>query len=226
MLNTEHANVDEILLVDDHPIVRFGLMALLRQADDSLHFHEAEDAAGALAATAVHRPAVALVDLSLAGKISLELLRDLRAVAPTMGILVVSMHDERLYAERVLRAGARGYVMKQIAAKSIASAVKTVRNGGIWLSDEIRAELAMRAGLPATPHAGPNHFHHLSDREMDIFRLIGLGMKKGDIARELNVSPHTVETHRGNIKQKLGVASGAELYRLAFIHFQDEAAHR
>lgn len=210
-----------ILLVDDHPIVRFGFIALLRQADESLIFHETDNASDAMEIARRHAPSIALVDLSLAGALSLELIKRMRAAAPATAILVVSMHDERLYAERVLKAGARGYVMKQIAAKAIAEAVQTVLEGRVWLSKELREDLVNRIADADAP-SGSGGFHSLSDREVSVFRLISLGMKKSEMAKELCLSPNTVETYRSNIKQKLGIASGSELYRRAFLHFRDE----
>ncbi len=212
-----------VLLVDDHPIVRFGFIALLRQADESLVFHETDNARDAMEIARRHAPSIALVDLSLAGALSLELIKRMRAVAPATAILVVSMHDERLYAERALKAGARGYVMKQIAAKAIAEAVQTVLEGRVWLSKELREDLVNRIA-DADSQGGSGGFHSLSDREVSVFRLISLGMKKSEMAKELCLSPNTVETYRSNIKQKMGIASGSELYRRAFLHFQDEGS--
>lgn len=212
---SEHApQPATILLVDDHPIVRLGFATLLRQADATLVFQEASNAGEALDLAACQASSIALVDLSLAGTLSLELIKQLRAVAPAMAILVVSMHDERLYAERALRAGARGYVMKQVAAQSIADAVHTIKKGGIWLSDAVRNDIISRVAMPALQGGG---LGSLSDREVAVLRYISQGLKKGDIAKRMNLSPHTVETYRTNLKQKLGIPNGAELYRFAFL---------
>lgn len=167
----------------------------------------------------VSRPSLALVELFLGGSLGFDLIKRLRSVAPDMAILVVSAHDERLYAERAIRAGARGYVMKQSAAKAMKHAVQTVRSGKVWLSEALRDDLVNRiasAGLADDP----TELSALSDREITVFRLIGQGLKKGDIARELSLSPHTVETYRSNIKKKLALANGAELYRQAFLRSQ------
>lgn len=222
MLDASVKEAVNILLVDDHPIVRFGFIALLKQIDSAFIFHEADSATQALAIAKERAPKIALIELSLAGTLSLDLIKRLRLVAPDMSILVVSMHDERLYAERALRAGARGYVMKQIAAKSISQAVQSLREGKVWLSEEFRRDLVNR--IADSGSSKQNVFHSLSDREVAVFRLIGLGLKKGDIAKELNLSPNTVETYRSNIKQKMGIASGSELYRAAFLHSQDESS--
>lgn len=222
MLKTSVKEAVNILLVDDHPIVRFGFIALLKQMETGFIFHEADNAKQALEIAKERAPQIALIELSLAGTLSLDLIKRLRHIAPNMSMLVVSMHDERLYAERALRAGARGYVMKQIAAKVIAQAVQSLREGKVWLSEELRRDLVNRIADSGSS-TKQNSFHSLSDREVAVFRLIGLGMKKGDIAKELKLSPNTVETYRSNIKQKMGIATGSELYRAAFLHSQGES---
>lgn len=223
MLMSKSNHETGILLVDDHPIIRFGLLTLLGQFDKGFVFYESDTARGAMELAELHRPRLAIVDLSLAGTLSLELIKRLRRIAPDMAILVVSMHDEKLYAERVLRAGARGYVMKQLAAKSIIQSVQCVLAGKVWLSEDVREDLVNRIAHADAANR-PDMSHALSDREITVFRLIGMGMKKSGIAKELNLSPHTVETYRANIKQKMGVTTGAELYRLAFLHSQDDTS--
>ncbi|USX22897.1 response regulator transcription factor [Oxalobacteraceae bacterium OTU3REALA1] len=210
------------LLVDEHPIVRLGLMTLLRQIDPQFSFIEADSQRLAIDLALMHSPNIAVIDFSLAGGSSFDLIKKLRLASPGMPILVVSHHDERVYAERAVRAGARGYVMKTIAAKLMSKAVQSVRDGKIWLSESLRDELVNRIAVADGVTVG-DQFRSLSDREMSVFRLIGMGLKKGGIARELNLSPHTVESYRTNIKQKMGIASGAELYRVAFLHSQNEA---
>lgn len=207
-----------VLLVDDHPIVRVGFAALLGQLGRPLTIHEAGDADQAIAACAAYAPRVALVDLSLDGELSLDLIKRLRDTCAETAILVVSMHDERVYAERALRAGARGYVMKHNAAKSIVQAVRTILDGRIWLSEEMNGIVLAR--FADSRNAGGGKLESLSDRELEVFRLIGRGFKKSDIAQQLNISPSTIETYRANIKRKLGIASAGELYRQAFLHFQ------
>ncbi len=221
MLNTPMPM--EIMLIDDHPIVRLGFIALLGKLGQKLNVHEAENGAQAITLSAQHSPAVALLDLSLDGTLSLGLIEKLHAVAPKMAILVVSMHDERVYAERALRAGAQGYVMKQSAAKSIIEAIQTVSTGRIWLSEELRNNMIERMTQKKTAFGTRERLASLSDRELEVFRMIGLGLKKADMAIRLNLSPNTIETYRLHIKQKLGIGSGAELHRTAFLHFQDES---
>lgn len=211
----------KILLIDDHPIVRMGFVALLSQLGGPVEVHEAENSSQALDQARAHCPNVALLDLSLAGELGLKLIGSLRDAAPGMAVLVVSMHDERVYAERALRAGALGYVMKQTAAKSIVQAIHSVCTGQIWLSDEVRRTMIER--LAKRPNSDNwNRLSALSDRELQVFRLLGQGLKKADIAVRLNLSPNTIETYRMHIKQKMQIATGAELYRVAFLHCQDE----
>lgn len=222
MLNQANANHLRILLVDDHPIVRFGFIALLGQLNATFTFIEAETAQAALQLTAGHDFDITLLDLSLAGTMSMDLIRQLHQLSPRTAILVVSMHDEKLYAERTLKAGARGYIMKQVAAKAIVEAIQCVQDGRIWLSEALRQDLRNRIADsgPSGPSDSIEGFHALSDRELAVFQLIGQGLKKSEIAREMKLSPNTVETYRSNIKNKMGIATGAALYRVAFIHCQ------
>ncbi len=208
----------QVLLVDDHPIVRVGFATLLGQLGCRLEINEADDAGQAIALCVERSPRVALVDLSLGGELSLDLIKRIRFVCPHTAILVVSMHDERIYAERALRAGARGYVMKHNAAKSIVQAVCAILEGRIWLSEEMHSMVLER--LTDRADSGGNNLESLSDRELEVFRLIGRGLKKSEISQQLDISPSTIETYRVNIKRKLGIASGGELYRQAFLHFQ------
>jgi DNA-binding NarL/FixJ family response regulator len=131
------------------------------------------------------------------------------------------MHDERLYAERALRAGAKGYVMKNHAAQSITRAVQTVLEGKVWLSEKMRNVLMSKLLNPSELGEW-ERFTLLSDRELEVFRLLGIGLKKAEIAARLGLSANTVETYRANIKQKLGIATGAELYRVAFLQFRND----
>ena len=208
-----------VLLVDDHPIVRVGFAALLGQLGYQLVINEADDAEQAITLCVEHSPRVALVDLSLNGELSLDLIKQIRSISPGTAILVVSMHDERIYAERALRAGARGYVMKHNAAKSIVQAVRMILEGKIWLSEDMRG-MVLERFADCLDFGSRNKLESLSDRELEVFRLIGRGFKKSEIAQQLAISPSTIETYRANIKRKLGIASGGELYRQAFLHFQ------
>jgi len=208
----------QVLLVDDHPVVRVGFAALLGQLGIPLVINEADDGTQAVEVCLRCTPRFALVDLSLGGELGLDLIRRIRAISPGTVVLVVSMHDERIYAERALRAGARGYVMKQNAAKSIVQAVRVILDGQIWLSEDMRSIVLKRFADRTAPEDAK--FESLSDRELEVFRLIGRGLRKSDISQQLGISHSTIETYRANIKRKLGIASGAELYRCAFLHFQ------
>jgi DNA-binding NarL/FixJ family response regulator len=221
MLNEVRESAIHILLVDDHPVVRMGYVTLLKRINSAFVFHEAGCRQEALDLLARHTPKVALLDLNLTDAVELSLVGEVRTQAPAMPILVVSMHDERLYAERALRAGAKGYVMKNHAAQSIARAVQTVLEGKVWLSEKMRNALMSKLLNPSESGQW-ERFALLSNRELEVFRLLGIGLKKAEIASRLGLSANTVETYRANIKQKLGIATGAELYRVAFLQFRND----
>jgi DNA-binding NarL/FixJ family response regulator len=221
MLNEVPESPIHILLVDDHPVVRMGYVTLLKRLNSAFVFHEAGSRQEALDLLATHTPKVALLDLNLSDAVELSLVGELRTGTPDMPILVVSMHDERLYAERALRAGAKGYVMKNHAAQSITRAVQTVLEGKVWLSEKMRNVLMSKLLNPSELGEW-ERFTLLSNRELEVFRLLGIGLKKAEIASRLGLSANTVETYRANIKQKLGIATGAELYRVAFLQFRND----
>jgi len=202
-----------VLVVDDHAIVREGLAQLINGTPDLTVCALAADAAMALALVATAHPDVALVDLSLPGKPGMELIKDLRACAPALPILVLSMHEEDLYAERALRAGARGYIMKQEPTAKILSAIRQVLGGGISVSPHISDRLLGQ--LSGTHHTLAGTLERLSDRELEVFALLGQGKGARDIAALLNLSVKTVEAHREHIKEKLGLGSAGELLRVA-----------
>ena len=155
-----------------------------------------------------------LVDLSLEGQSGLDLIRTVRERQPRVRCLVLSMHDERLHAERALRAGARGYLMKQEATRRIVTALRQVRDGRIYLSESIASDLLERMASGAPPAV--DDIHGLTDRELEVLRLIGQGLKTGEIASTLNRSVHTVEAHRASIKRKLSLKTSGELTMAAF----------
>lgn len=214
-------NQTEILIVEDHPIVRVGFSTLLSQFEKNVRIHEADNSDQAIQLCLEYSPAVALVDLSLAGKFSLELIKKMHSLRPKTGILVVSMHDERIYAERALRAGASGYIMKHQAARSIIHAVRDIRDGKMWLSEEMHSAALQRFADRFQPE-GSNTIELLSDRELEVFRMIGEGRKKAEIANAMELSLSTVETYRTNIKRKLGIDTGWALYRKAILHFSEQ----
>lgn len=197
-------------------------MSLLNQLGERVIFHEADNHSAVLSLATTHQPHIALIDLSLGGVFTLDLIKNLKKHVPGMPILVVSMQDEMHYAERVLKAGARGYAMKNWSGTMILQAVEAVYQGKVWLSDQFRNRIIER--MMDDTNAGSSHgMASLSDRELMVFRMIGAGLKKSDIARRLNLSPNTVETYRSHIKQKLAIDTGAELTRLAFLQLQEES---
>ena len=209
-----------ILVIDDHPVLRHGIAQLIGLEPDLEVVGEAESAEQALRSLAAVPADLAIVDISLAGISGIELLRTIKLRHPATRTLVVSMHDEMLYAERALRAGARGYLMKHEAPKRIISAIREVLAGSIVLSEAMRSRLLERfVDAPGDASASP--LDALSDRELEVFRLIGQGMKKSEIAQRIQRSVNTVEAHRASIKRKLNLKSAAELARLAFQTQQD-----
>ena len=204
----------QILIVDDHPMMREGLAQLINRDKDLEVAGEAEAAAMAVEKTARLKPDLVIVDITLPGRSGLELIRDLHAVHPGALVLVVSMHEESLYAERVLRAGGRGYVMKQAGGKKLMEAIRTVLAGQIYVSPNTSARIL--EGFSRThPEAEATGVESLSDREFEIFRLIGQGESTRDIAKKLNLSIKTVEVHRLNIKNKLKLTTASELIHFA-----------
>lgn len=208
-----------LLLVDDHPVVRLGYATLLRKSNGAFVFHEAGDRAEALALASRHQPRAILLDLNLSDAVELSLVGELHAKAPGAAVLVVSMHDEQLYAERALRAGANGYLMKNHAAQSISIAVQTVLDGRVWLSREMRQAL-MPDTDGAAHRAEPTA--SLGAAEREVFRLLGQGLKKAEIAARLGIGTDAVDLCRTAIKRKLGIATGSELYRAAFLQCRNE----
>ncbi len=212
MISTVPARA-RIFIVDDHPLVREWLGTLLRQQPDFEVCGQAEDIASALAGIVKTRPDVAIVDLSLQSGSGLDLIKDLRAQAPEVAIIVLSMHEEIYYAERALRAGARGYIMKRESTGRIVDAIRRVRAGVVYASEEMLARLAERVvgGRAASPAGGP--VAALSDRELEVFRRLGEGQTTRQIAADLKVSMKTIQAYCARIKDKLGFANGTELVR-------------
>jgi DNA-binding NarL/FixJ family response regulator len=214
------ARVTRVFLVDDHPLVREWLTTLISRQPDLVVCGEAESTASALRAIPQARPDVAIVDLSLDGRSGLELIRELRLLHPAIVVLVLSMHDEMSFAERALRAGARGYVMKREATKQVILAIRRVQEGGVWVSARVSSLLAEKAaaGVPPGP-ASP--IERLSERELEVFRLLGQGQATRQIAGALHVSAKTVQTYCARVKVKFGLASSTQLLREA-IHWHEE----
>ncbi|WP_063926001.1 response regulator [Cupriavidus sp. IDO] len=210
--STSPGRATQILIVDDHPIIREGLAHLLNQHED-LHVCCAAASAEEALAKMACRPEMAIVDLSLHSNSGLELVKTLRQHYPDLAILVLSMHDESQFAERALRAGANGYLMKLEATEHIMNAVREVRAGNTYLSAAMHDKLARALTVPKKDPTGS--IASLSEREFEVLHLIGLGFGTREIARKLNRSVKTIEAHQANIKEKLDIPNGKELMRFA-----------
>ena len=203
-----------VVIVDDHPLVRQGLCALLAKDKDLVVSGEAESATEALAVMEKEVPDIAIVDLTLKDSSGLELIKDIRIRFPNVLILVVSMRDEGLYAERVLRAGARGYVTKEEGPEKILEGLAKILEGYIYVSEKMASKVMFKIVSGAlTPEGNPIAL--LTDRELAIFELIGKGLPTREIAKHLHISPRTVDSHREHIKDKLKLDSGTELLKQA-----------
>jgi DNA-binding NarL/FixJ family response regulator len=205
-----------VLVVDDHPIVRERLAELIGQEPDMEVVGEAEDAFEALDAVEEFVPDVAVVDITLKDTYGIELIKDLKNRHPKLPVLVLSMHDESLYAERALRAGAKGYLNKQEASRKVITALRQVLAGGVFVSDKLAASILQKlTGSKSSTTAGGTPVDVLTDRELEVFQLLGGGRGVKEIANALNVSVKTVEAHREHIKRKMNFKSSAELLRYA-----------
>lgn len=205
-----------ILIVDDHPVVREGIRALLERVGEFTVIAEAASQEEALVALEDVTPDVALIDISLQGSDGLELTKTLRARLPQLPILIVSMHEEAMYAERSLAAGANGYVMKHVMPDTVVDAVQTVLRGDIFVSDQIVQHMVRNFARGSRRQPAERFgVHSLSDRELEVLRHIGAGENTRTIARVLHLSVKTIETHRAHLKEKLGLADSNELLRYA-----------
>jgi DNA-binding NarL/FixJ family response regulator len=204
----------KILLIDDHPLLRQGLAQLVNQEDDLVLCGEAEDGPSAMKAVELLAPDIAVVDLTLKDRSGTDLIKQLAQAYPKLKMLVFSMHDEWLHAERALQSGARGYVMKHEPPEQVLEAIRRVLAGEIYLSQRMSARVLNRlAGGKGQEDQTP--ISTLSDRELQIFTMIGLGNSTREIAESLSVSVKTVETHRERIKDKLSLKNATELLRFA-----------
>jgi DNA-binding NarL/FixJ family response regulator len=202
-----------LLLVDDHPIVRLGIRQMIAAESGLAICGETDSPEEALRIAEASNPDIAIVDLSLGQGAGLELIRRLRSSAPNLPILVLSMHDETLFAERALRAGARGYIMKQEAINGLIEAIRQVLSGRVYVSERMSQNLLERIGHEGLSPGG--RLGNLTDRELEVFDLIGHGLATTEIADRLNVSVKTIETYRANIKTKLNLRDGVDLIRFA-----------
>ena len=203
-----------IFVVDDHPIVRQGITQMINQEKDMMVCGDAEEAYQALDRIRELNPDIVIVDISLKGTNGIELIKALKLQNPSLPIMVLSMHDESLYAERVLRAGARGYVMKQEATGNVLVAIRRVLGGEICVSEKISTQI-MEKCVTGSPSKLNSPMDSLSDRELEVFQLIGKGHGTRQIAKDLHLSVKTVETYREHIKEKLKLENATELVRHA-----------
>jgi len=210
-----------ILLVDDHPLVRERLAEIINRETDLHVCGEAEDRHDALELVKARRPGLVIVDLTLKNSDGIELIKDIHSEWPSLRMLVVSMHDESLHAERVIRAGAMGYITKQEATRNILLAIRRILAGNIYLNERIATHIIARLTAPAGSVA-LTPAEVLTDREFQVFELTGRGRNTRDIADELRVSSKTVETYRTRIRRKLNLQEGSSLLRCAIAWTHDE----
>ena len=204
----------KVLLVDDHPMMRGGLAQVINNQQDLTICGEAGDANEAMRHIESAKPDLAVVDISMEGKSGLELIKDLQTLHPEMPVLVMSMHDESLYAERVLRAGARGYVMKKAGGEAVLQAIRQVLSGKVFVSESMSAQILDNfAGVRSTKRKSP--IENLTDREFEVFKLIGEGCITREIAKRLHISPKTVDVYRQNLKERLKLPSATSLIQHA-----------
>jgi len=203
-----------ILIVDDHPTFRRGLVAAITEHADLVVCGEAEDAQKALEAMRRLKPDIAIIDISLPGTNGIELIKQMAAEQPGLAFLVLSMHDETYFALRALRAGARGYVMKAEAPSEILAAIRKIRRGELYVSPRLGDRLIFRA-IQSLEEGMGTLVDRFSDRELEVFQLLGKGLGTREIAETLHLSAKTVETHRAHLKEKLGCKGANEVVRFA-----------
>lgn len=204
-----------VLLVDDHPIIRQGLAALINATPDLTVCGEASSAAEALEAIPASTPDIAIVDISLGDRNGVELIKDICAAHPKLPSLALSMYDETMYAVRVLKAGGRGYVMKQEVPKTVISAIRRVLEGHVYVSEQMASRLVDHLVMAPEKSARVHPTSDLTDRELEVLTLLGRAQSTKEIAERLFLSSKTVEAHRERIKEKLKLKNGNELMRYA-----------
>lgn len=203
-----------IMLVDDHPMTREGLAAIINRQPDLMICCEANNPAEAMNHLAKHQPDLMVTDMTMPGRSGIEFVKDVHALQPSLPILVLSMHDEMLYAERALRAGARGYLMKDAGSAKVLEVIRLVLTGQAYVSPQMSARL-LEAVTGQRPRGSTSPIEKLSDREFEVFRLLGCGKSTKEVASELNLSSKTVDVHRGRIKEKLQIKDAASLIHYA-----------
>lgn len=200
-----------ILIVEDHPLLRAGLAQLISNEPDLEVRYEVSSAELGFDIVVGKKVDLVITDLTLPGKSGLEFLKDLQSVDPNLPVLVISMHDEVLYAERVLRAGGRGYLMKNEGSEKVLEAIRKILNGQLYLSDVVKDRIILGQVTGRGKVAKASGIETFSDRELEIYQLIGKGTCTKKISQQLHLSPKTVEAHRANIKQKLQLKTSEEL---------------
>jgi DNA-binding NarL/FixJ family response regulator len=203
-----------VFVVDDHPLLRQGLALMINREPDLMVCGEAEEAQAALKAIAANKPDILIVDISLNGPDGLDLLKNIRTLYPDLPVLILSMHDESIYAERALRARANGYIMKQEATEKVLVAVRRILGGDFYLSERM-ANKVLHQYVSGAAADMNSRLSALSDRELEVFRSIGEGRSTRQIAEDLHLSIKTVETYQAHIKEKLSLRSGRELVQHA-----------
>ena len=219
--NNQDVPKKRVLVVDDHPIVRQGLSLMINREPDLVVCGEAEEAMGAMHVLASSHPDVMIVDISLTGPDGIDLLKNIRISHPTLPVLILSMHDEMVYAERALRAGANGYIMKQEATENVLVALRRLLSGEIYVSARIANQM-LKHYITGSGTLRNSSIADLSDRELEVFRLIGEGHGTRQIAEELHISIKTVESYQAHIKEKLSLRSARELMQRAIQWNMDE----
>jgi len=205
----------KVLIVDDHPIVREGLAQMIRREPDLAVCGQAEDAQTALQMIQALKPDIIIVDISLHGPDGLDLLKSVRAKDPGLPVLVLSMHDESIYAERSLRAGANGYIMKQEATENVLVALRRILNHEVYVSPQVANKMLQRLVSARTAHGKHSALDELSDRELEVLRLMGEGLGTRQIADALHLSVKTVESYQAHLKEKLALKNSRELVQYA-----------
>ena len=212
-----------ILLVDDHPMTREGLAANINLKDDLEVCGQASNPAEAISALSKCKPDLLVTDMTMPGRGGIEFIKDVHAMLPELPILVLSMHDEMLYAERALRAGARGYLMKDAGSARILEVIRLVLNGRSYVSPQMSARL-LDAVTGRRPRGSTSPIEKLSDREFEVFRLLGSGKSTKEVAGALHLSPKTVDVHRARIKEKLDLKDASSLIHHAVRWVETQAA--
>lgn len=209
MSDSTHPRKTRVVIVEDHPLFRERLAVLINKELDMLVCGEADNIRQAMAIIQSTQPDAAVVDITLKGSSGLELIKDLRAQSFELPVLVLSMHDESLYAERVIRAGAKGYITKDEASEKVMSAIRKVVAGEIYLSDSMTSRVLKNLSGKNVEHSSP--LERLTDRELEVFQLIGKGKTAKEIAETLNLGLTTIDTYRARIKDKLNLRNATEL---------------